>query len=168
MSRRARIRKAYRPKEIHLNAVQRAIEGRALLPREQVASIKAVLSSALVAFGRGESCADHWLSMADALNVAEGLTDVGICSDDDSIDRITSGQQALANVRQRHSVRGSWTLYPTERQALDDALWLHGVQLDHCCFHEYERAVDRTRERVRQARAGNAPRGAIVIEGAIA
>jgi hypothetical protein len=168
MSRRARQRKAYRPKLVALNAIQRAIEGAALLPREQVAGIKAILANALVAFGRGEQCAGHWRSMADALNVAEGLAAIGICSDDDSTDRISAGQQALANVQQRHTARGSWTLYPAERQALDDALWLHGIQLEHTSFSEYERAVDNTRERIRQAIAGNAPRGAVVLQGAIA
>lgn len=161
-------RKAYRPRPVHLNAVQRAIEGSGLLPAHEVARIKLSLTLALQAFGCGEQCAMHWMTMADALNVAEGLADVGICSDDASRERVAAGQAALAGVHTRHRERGSWTLYAAERQALDDALWLHGVQLGNCSFHEYERAVSATVERIRQARAGNAPRGAIVVEGAMA
>lgn len=168
MSRRARTRKAYAPRPVHLNAVERAMQGAAKLPAAEVARIKVSLTLALQAFGRGEDCVMHWMTMADALNVAEGLADVGICSDDASRERVTAGQAALAEVSTRHRERNAWTLYATERQALDDALWLHGVQLDNCSFHEYERAVSATVDRIRQARAGNAPRGAIVVEGAIA
>jgi hypothetical protein len=42
------------------------------------------------------------------------------------------------------------------------------VQLDHCSLGEYDSAVRVTRRRIEQARAGNAPAGAILVEGAAA
>ena len=78
-------------------------------------------------------------------------------------------QQALHDVHVRHSTRGTWTLYPAELQALDWLVWLHGtVQLPACSYGEFSDALDRTRNRVQQALAGNAPRGALVIDGGIA
>lgn len=169
MSRRARDRaghhKARQPRPVHLNIIQRAITGASKLPAVDVARVKASMHNALETFGRGHQCALHWASMADALNVAEQLAQRGICSDDASHDRIQAGQQALAAVHQRHAAGGSWTLYAAERTALDDALWLHGVQLDHCSFTEYEGAITDVQNRVRQALAGNAPRGCMVLQG---
>jgi hypothetical protein len=172
MSRRARARaggrRAYTAKPVHLNAIERAITGAAKLPVAAVADVKTTLTLALTTFGRGVDCEHHWTSMADALNVAESLADQRICSDDTSRDCILAAQAALAAVAQRCQAGRGWTLYPTERNAIDTALWLHGVQLDNCSFREYENAVDATRNRIAAARAGNAPHGAIVIEGAIA
>ena len=167
MSRRARARKAYHPKPVHLNAVQRAMEGAAKLPADQVATISANLGTALDDFSAGRDCPRLWCAMADAMNVAEALADLNICSDDGSRQRIADARAALAAVHMRHTARG-WTLYPAERNALADGLWLHGVQLQHASFREYESAIDDTTRRLTQARAGNAPRGAIVLQGALA
>lgn len=168
MSRRARVRKPYTPRPVHLNAVQRAITGAALLPAAEVNSVKTNMALALLTFGRGIACAQHWISMADALNMAESLAAGRICSDEASRAKIVAGQEALAAVMQRHNTGGSWTLYAAEHAAIDAALWLHGVQLDYASHTEYEQALEHTRHRIAAARAGNAPRGAIVIEGALA
>jgi len=172
MSRRARQRaegrKAYTPKPVHLNAIERAITGAALLPAAEVASVKTNMALSLLTFGRGIACPQHWVSMADALNMAESLAAGRICSDEASRAKIVAGQEALAAVMLRHNAGKSWTLYAAEHTALQDALWLHGVQLDHASHTEYEQALEHTRHRIAAARAGNAPRGAIVIEGALA
>lgn len=165
MSRRARER-AYRPGPVHLNSVERAISGARKLPPSDVATVKDGMTRALLCFGRGEDCHQHWMHMADALNVAESLAIGGICSDEGSLTKILAGQAALAAVLSRQRAGGSWTLYGAERQALDDALWLHGVQLDHASFSEYEAAVNRTIHRIQQAKAGNAGRGVVVVDGA--
>jgi len=166
MSRRARARKAYHPKPVHLNSVLRAIEGAARLPADQVATISADLTTALDHFSAGQDCPRLWCAMADAINVAESLADLNICSDDSSRQRIADAHAALSAVHMRHTTRG-WTLYPAERNALADGLWLHSVQLQHASFREYEAAIADTTRRISQARAGNAPRGAIVLQGAL-
>ena len=99
MSRRARARKPYTPTPVHLNAVQRAITGAALLPAAEVASVKTNMALSLLTFGRGIACAQHWISMADALNMAESLAAGRICSDEASRAKIVAGQEALAAVR---------------------------------------------------------------------
>lgn len=168
-SRRRRAGRAAKrqPGPIYANAFVRAIEGARTIPSEKVESTKRCMLHAFTAFGQGMACADHWATMADALNVAEALAEINICSDDASRERIASGQQVLAAVADRSSANGSWTLYPAERQQLDDALWTHGVQLGFCSLSEYETAVIQVQRRVAGALAGNVAPGTRVIHGAI-
>lgn len=154
------------PGPVHLNSVLRAIEGARKLLAADVERVKRGLEESLLQFGRGIDCRMHWECMADACNVAEALADLRICSDDTSRAYIKAGLSALAAVLMRHQERKSWTLHAHERQALDDALWLHGVQLDHCSLREYEQALQRVRNVAQAALAGNAGPGVQVL-GAI-
>jgi hypothetical protein len=155
------------PRPVHLNTIERAIEGARKLPEAAVEALKIALDSTLTEFGQGIDCAPRWCCMADAMNVAEALAQIGICSDDNSKAIIHGGHQVLADVQQRRTAGGSWTLRGIERKTLDEAIWMHGVQLDHCSRREYEQAVQTVRARCSQARAGNAPTGSVVIHGQI-
>lgn len=168
-SRRRRAGRAAKrqPGPIYANAFARAIEGARTIPPEKVESAKRCMLHAFTAFGQGMACADHLATMADALNVAEALTELNICSDEGSRERIAAAQRVLADVADRFAERASWTLYPTERQQLDDGLWTHGVQLGFCSISEYEAAVMRVQRRVAGALAGNAAAGTRVVHGAI-
>lgn len=161
--RAGRAAKRYIPKPVHLNAVERAITGAAKLDAGQVATLRTVLTQAFTAFGQGHDCAAHWRCMADALNVAEQLAELGICCDAGSRERIHEAQAVLSAVADRHATAGSWTLRSVERAALDNGLWMHGVQLEHCCYREYEHAVARSRRIAEQALAGNVAPGVRVV-----
>lgn len=165
MSRRARKRF---DKRVIVNPVAVAIELAAKLQPGARADLQRIVADALHAFRSGRDCATHWCTLADALNTAEALARIGIASDPDSRDRIADAQMVLADVHRRHAERGSWTLRGPELQALDDGLWTHRVQLEHCSLGEFERARRETAERIRQARTGNAPAGAVIVEGAAA
>jgi len=154
------------PGPVHLNSVLRAIEGARKLPPADVDRVKRGLEESLLQFGRGIDCQMHLKCMADAINVAEALAELRICSDDTSRGCIQAGQQVLATVLERHAERRTWTLHAQERQALDDALWLHGVQLDHCSLREYEQALQRVRNVARAALTGSVGPGVMVL-GAI-
>jgi hypothetical protein len=156
------------PRPCLANAPLLAIELASKLSTDEQAQFKGIVTTAFDALRTGVHAAEQWPVMADALNVAEQLALIGICSDAASRDRIDAAQRVLAQQHQRHAARGSWTLYPAEITTLDDAAWLARVQIEHCSKGEFERAVNTARNKVRQARAGNAPRGALVIEGAIA
>jgi hypothetical protein len=71
--------------------------------------------------------------------------------------------RVLADVHERHAARKSWTLRGPELQALSDGLWVARIQLEHCSLGEFERARKQVAQRIRQARAGNAPAGAHVV-----
>lgn len=156
-----------RPGRVILNPVQVAMANAALLVPADRTNLAAIFTGAFDGFRRGERCPDHWATMADAVNMAESLADIGIASDESSRERIQAGQETLAAVAKRHVTRGSWTLYPAEITALDEALFIHRVQLEHCSLGEFERAEALTRNRIFQARQGNAPAGAVIVEGGI-
>jgi hypothetical protein len=156
-------RKKYRPKPVHLNAVQRAMESVQVLPKHDTGELKAIVRQAFADFTTGQDCAANWKSMADALNVAEALSDIGICSDATSRETIAAGASVLGAVAARHAERNTWALKADEFKALSEGLWLHRVQLDHCSLGEYQRAVTAVAKKTRQALAGNAGQGVQVV-----
>lgn len=160
-------RKAYRPKPVHANAHQLAMAKVHKLRQQDLADQCAVLDTALRSFSAGQRCAHHWRSLADAANVCASLAALGICAGSQATEIIECAQRVLHDVLQRHRARGSWTLYPLELDTLYWLLALHKRQLAECDYSEFNRALDLTQARVAQARAGNAPAGAIVVEGEI-
>ena len=167
MSRNAKPRKAYRPQPMHTNTLYRALARVHKIAPEDVAGQVSIMATALREFSAGVSCLHHWRSLADTSNVAESLTAAGICSGPDADKVIHDAQAALAAVHGRSQTRGTWTLYPTELEALSWLVTLHARQLSECDHAEFDRAWEVTHQRVSAARAGNAPRGAIVVLGDI-
>jgi hypothetical protein len=163
MSRRARMRFDRR---VILNPIAVAIDQARKLHDIDRKALQRIIAHAQHAFCTGRDCATQWLVMADALNTAEALARIGIFGDSDSRERIDGAQRVLADVHQRQAQNGSWTLRGPELQALDTGLWVARSQLEHCSLGEFDRARRDAAERVRQARAGNAPAGALVVEGA--
>jgi hypothetical protein len=157
-----------KPRPVHLNAVQMAINRARKLAPADVAGHVALITTALATFMRGTDCAAHWRSLADTANVAETFAAMGICSGPDAQRVIEQAQAALYAVQMRHQQRGSWTLYAQEVEELTWLNALHAHQLRECTYGEFERALQTTRHRVAGARAGNAPAGALVITGDIA
>lgn len=167
MGRTAKPRKAYRPQPLHLNAHQLAMAKVHKLRQVDLADQCNVLDTALRTFAAGHNCAHHWRSLADAANVCESMAALGIGAGSQATEIIQGAQRVLHDVLQRHRTRGSWTLYPLELDTLYWLLALHKRQLAECDYSEFVRALDQTHARVAQARAGNAPAGAIVVEGEI-
>lgn len=147
------------------NAVQIAINGARKLSDADVRGHVALIDRAAREFAQGIDCGRHWVSLADTGNMAETFAAMGIGAGQQADDVIERAQRALADVHQRHSQRGSWTLYADEIDALQWLVRLHAVQLGACSYREFSTAMDRTAQRIAQARAGNAPAGAIVIIG---
>lgn len=163
MSRRAR---KHQPGPVYANAVQIAISRARRLSAEDVAGQTQLLQHALAEFCRGHHCDAHWCALADAANTAETLAGMGLGAGDDAERVIRDAQAALHDVHQRHTTRGTWTLYADEIDALTWLVRLHcQAQLPACSYGELGTALDRTRNRLQQALAGNAPRGALVIDG---
>lgn len=163
MSRRAR---KYQPRPVHSNAMQIALARVKPLTAADVAGQTALVQNALQQFCQGINCDAHWCSLAGTANMAETLAGMGLGSGDDATRVIELAQRALADVHQRHTQRGSWTLYADEIDALHWLVRLHcTAQLPACSYGELGDAMAATRNRMQQALAGNAPRGALVIDG---
>lgn len=163
MSRRAR---KYQPRPVHSNAMQIALARVKPLTAADVAGQTALVQNALQQFCQGINCDAHWCSLAGTANMAETLAGMGLGSGDDATRVIELAQRALADVHQRHNQRGSWTLYADEIDAMHWLVRLHcTAQLPACSYGELGDAMAATRNRMQQALAGNAPRGALVIDG---
>jgi hypothetical protein len=165
MSRRKRNRFDRR---VILNPVAVAIESAGLLSERNCAELVQIIDGAFNDYRVGRDCAKHWLTLADAMNIAEQLARVGICSDDGSRSRIDAAQRALAAAQHRRQAQGTWALRGPELADLDEGLFVHRIQLECCSLGEFERAHRAVAVRISQARAGNAPAGAVIVEGAIA
>jgi hypothetical protein len=157
---------------VYVNSVQRAITGAALLLPADVQRMRVIGTTALDQLLMGRDCAQAWRSLADIANMAEGLARIGVGSGPEGEQVIEDAQEALAYVQQERQSRGTWALHASEREEVRGRLgWLislHVTQLQGCSRTLFERAFQDTQERIAQARAGNAPAGAIVIEGEIA
>lgn len=165
MSRRARQRQIGR---VALNAVEIAINRARKLSAEDVERQHGIMKTALAEFCRGHHCDAHWCSLADMANMAKTLASMRLGYGPEADRVIQDAQRALHDVHQRHAERGTWTLYADEIDALHWLVALHcTVQLTACSFGEFEEAFTRTQNRMRQALAGNAPAGALVVAGGI-
>lgn len=165
MARNRPPRKAYRPRPAYANAHQIAMAKVYTLQRQLLDVQIDIMALAIDEFVRGVNCPAHWRSLADTANVAEQLSEIGIGSGPQAVLVIATAQTVLHDVHQRHRERGTWTLYAAEQDALRWLKSVHTVQLTHCSHGEFERAMDAAHNKVSQARAGNAPPGAVIVEG---
>lgn len=168
MPRSTKPRKRYRPGRVAVNAAQIAINNVHTLAPQDAAGQRQLLTTALDELRRGQHCATHWRSLADCANVAESLAALGIGAGAQATQAIDRAQRTLHDVAQRHRERGTWAMRHDEVDALEWLIRLHAVQLGACDYSEYCRALDNTHRRISQARAGNAPAGAVIVEGMIA
>lgn len=156
-------RKAYHPRPVHLNAVQRAMEASALLPAADRTNLLNIAQGAFNDLRFGRNCAEAWRNLADAFNVAEALSAGGICSDADSVATFVEAQRALGALHEQQRASNGWTLHAWQICAFDEALFRHQVQLQNCSLREYQRARDLVRRRIAAALAGNAGRSVEVL-----
>ena len=155
--------KRKRTPRVHSNPIGIAINAVSKLTPAEHAGLQGTASTALDCIRRGTDGRVAWARLADMLNVSEALADIGICSDEGSRGRILAGFGALEALIDRHEARGTWTATGPELVALDEALWLHGVQLAHVSVGELTRAVERIKARIAQVRAQR-PKGVVVRE----
>lgn len=137
------------PKPIHLNNVKRVIEHQSKLPNRDRLAICDVVNQAVDQLRKGGGLPEV-RSLMYAFNMAEALSDLGICSDRNSKEVICGGQIALRLLIDRHRENNSWTLRSSELLALTEAAWWHCTQLSLCSLGEYlksKRRVDEFMER---------------------
>jgi hypothetical protein len=160
MGRSSAPRKAYRPRPVDRDPVGLATAMAALLDPPQRQKLVDRCATAFEAFRGGRGTAALWADLADALNVAEALAERGIANDHAEL--FQRAQAALSDVSSRHEHGRSWTLYAADITALDEALYVHGIQLEHCSQREFAESVRQVQRRVAGALRGHPPAGARV------
>lgn len=164
-----------RSRPVYLNTFQRAAARSSLLSDQDRADLAAMARQAfdLVLRGGPADGRTGWCQMADILNLAEAMATApakhAIAADASSRAKIAAAQDALGTIHARaHGPAASWSARAAELDALREAVWLWGVQLEHCTVGELDSATKAVATKVRQALAGNAPRGVRVVTAAAA
>jgi hypothetical protein len=166
MPRSSRPRKAYRPRALSTDPVEQAIAGAATPPVSTLASLIGPMRQSLDELRRGDGCKASWECLADALNVAQALTDLGIAPD--HRDTIVRACRSLGTLSERVNASGSWTLRAAELTALQDACEIHEIQLELASQREIRDAITAVQRRVRGVLSGSAPaRAHIACIGAL-
>lgn len=156
-----------KPRPVYANALQRAIQGSRLLSAADVSLQIGIGRHALDSLKRADRCFESWRDLADLANMAETLAGMGLGGGADAVAVIDKAQGALADLWDRQKERKTWTMRSEEIDAFEWLLTLHRVQLEACSYRELERAINRTKERMAQALAGNAG-GGVRVMGAMA
>lgn len=130
-----------------------------LLPTER-AEILERYTAAFKVMRAGHGCADEWAKLVDATNIGTVLAHRRIASDHKAT--FAAASAALRDLHDRHARTGSWTLKGTEIAALDLALLIHKIQLDHCSRGELALAVQTVINRTRAALSGAVAPGTTV------
>lgn len=150
-------------KPVYLNAVQRAIESSQKLPNLHVNSLKGIMAQALKSLHDGEGSHEDFRNLVDAFNIGEQLAELGICSNDECRVMLQNGQSSLLGIYERHKARNEWSLIAEDIWPLNEAIFIHGVQLGFVSLGEFQKAQKMVSEKSRQAVRGNKPVGVMVL-----
>lgn len=166
MPRSHKPRKRYIPKRVELDTMGAAHARASLVPHAERMALVLPVRAALDRLRRGAGDWGAWCSLADALNVAKRLAQLGIASD--RAGEFDTAQHALGTLHERVQDTRSWTLRGEEIKALADGVELHEVQLEVCTQGELAEAITTVRRCMAQALAGNAPKAArVCVAGAL-
>lgn len=137
---------------VYLNLIERAIDASRRISASEQLRIVLIQASAFEQFTKGLNCKHNWVEMARALNVAQELTRLNICSDEQSVAVIDAGIEVLHAVQARFQERGSFTLRAGEMNELSQALGMAEIQMTFCSVSEFERAGARVDRRIEGTR----------------
>lgn len=152
-----------KPRPVYVNAAEMAIERSRKLPANDAAMLKKIIGDSFDALKLGNGRRDDMRNLIDAFNLAEELAELGICSDTYSKTTIENGQSALCDLYLRQQNRDSWTMRGEEIKCIEEAIFIHGVQLDYVSMGEYIKAQDTVKAKARRALSGNIPKGTKVL-----
>lgn len=166
MPRSSKPRKRYIPKRVDADPFDLASARAALVPPHVRAQFERPMQASFDLLRRGAGNWSAWCNLADSMNVAERLADLGIASDRKA--DILQAQAALAALHDRHANSQSWTLRGAEIAALQLATEIHEIQLEFATQGELYEAIATVQRCVQQALAGNvSPRATVCVAGAL-
>ena len=142
-------------RHVLLNPVAYAIEGAGKLPPEQRAAIVAGNTAALTALREGHATRDQFDRLTQALLIADDLRAHGLARD--HADTFVKAIDALAAILARtDKTAGRYIARGPELTAIDDAVFVHSVQIEHAALSEMESAQRRLGAQWRQQRRATA------------
>jgi hypothetical protein len=145
MSRKRTRRKVYPL----VNVLTHVIEGVHVTEQRILDRLRLTELSAIEAFATGRATRHDWMALADLSNVAETLARSGVGPE--ALAACERAQDALGEARRRHGEHGRFELTPAELEAMRELYAFADLQRTSITRAEYERAIQRTAQRIRSA-----------------
>lgn len=133
-----------------VDPIRHAMTGAAVADSGVLDQLRIRELSALEAFRTGAATRADWNSLADLLNIAETMASNGV-GRDEVLPVCERAQQALEAAQKRHAATGHLGLDGPGLQALRELAEYHDLQRTSISRAEYERAIQRTANRIRSA-----------------
>jgi hypothetical protein len=146
--------KAYRPRTPRTDTMDIAKRHKCALTPTEVGEIIVPTRASLEALRTGHADEQDWANLCEAAGIALDLGDVGIFSDQGSVDLFTVMYKACGEIGRRCNRVGRLVATGPELTALANGVDHHELQLGYASADELVLAVNARKRKVRQARAG--------------
>lgn len=132
-----------------MNPITLAISGAAITPSDVLDKLRMVELSAIESFSRGMATKADWKALADMLNVCQTMAAGGVGPE--ALEACERAQDGLAEARQRYERTKRMGLSGPAIQAMRDLHEYHDLQRQSISRGEYERWIEKTRNRILSA-----------------
>lgn len=146
------MRKRVRRKHYALiNPIAHAIAGASITDQESLDKLRLVELAALDAMTRGQGGVEEWRTLVDMMNVSEvmGISGIG----PEVLPHVEIAQAELHRAAKRYEETKKMGLSGVGIKALREIHEYHDLQRTSICRAEYERMIDKTRNRIRSGAA---------------
>lgn len=146
------MRKRVRRKHYALiNPIAHAIAGASITDQESLDKLRLVELAALDAMTRGQGGVEEWRTLVDMMNVSEvmGMSGIG----PEVLPHVEIAQAELHRAAKRYEETKKMGLSGVGIKALREIHEYHDLQRTSICRAEYERMIDKTRNRIRSGAA---------------
>lgn len=142
MSRKRCRRKVYQL----VNPIAHVLESIRVVSDEKSQALRMLELQAVDAFAKGHAVKSDWRVIADMSNIATTLAMDGIGPEVLAV--IKRAEHALGEAHRRQREYGRLGMTGPELQAIRDLHAFHDLQRQSITFGEYEKAIERTRDRI--------------------
>lgn len=132
-----------------VNPITMAISGAAITPADVLDKLRMVELSAIESFTHGRATKADWKALADMLNVCQTMATGGVGPE--AIEVCDRAQEGLAESRERYERTKRMGLSGPAIQAMRDLAEYHQLQRTSVSRGEYERWIQKTRNRILSA-----------------
>ena len=141
-------RKKYVPRTVIKDPIRYIVRGNNPAEPEAVTKVKINHHLSMLAITQGKGVAADWQVVANALNAAVVLAEMGY-----GVEYVPEGvkaQGAMVMIRDRLKATGRMTLKAAEMQAINEALALHDEQIEIATIRDMEKAIIHVEEQLRK------------------
>ena len=132
-----------------VNPIAHVMDGIQVTPTHLLDKLRLVELSAIESFTSGRATKEDWKALADLVNVAETMADGGVGPE--VLEFCQRAQQGLSEARERYERTNRMGLSGPAIQAMRDLHEYHDLQRTSIPRGEYERFIQKTRNRILSA-----------------